>query len=154
MKTLETLKRVYVSFGNKGFTMSEALVGLAAFCLMAAILPISINLFSTVEQINPRLQAMQMQVFTSQIKKEVRMSQIIDPQSSRLFLKKDSDTIIYELSGTNVRRRVNFSGNEILLQNVNKLQFEPIRNGVIVKVEDSWNKKYAFSIRSFIDLGN
>lgn len=79
------------------------------------------------------------------------MSQKINPQVNKLFLTRDSDSILYEKFGTNVRRRVNLTGNEILLQNVKSIQFDSIKNGTIVKVEDIWSKKYSFTTRSFIN---
>jgi competence protein ComGF len=140
-----------VNFWNSGFTLTEALLGLAAFCLLAALLPLSFQVFSKVDQGSSRLQTMQWEVFSSQIKKEIRMSQKINPQVNRLFLTRDSDLILYEKSGTNVRRRVNLTGNEILLQNIKSIQFDSIKNGTIVKVEDIWSKKYSFTTRSFIN---
>lgn len=143
-----------MNFWSKGFTLLEALMGLATFCMMAAFLPLSILLFSSINLDSQRLQAMQFEVFSSQVKKEIRMSQMIDPQDNRLFLKKNSDSILYEQSGSNIRRRVNFTGNEILLQNVKAVQFEDIENGVTIKIEDTWGKNYLFKVRSFIQTGN
>jgi competence protein ComGF len=145
------VNKKYVNFWNSGFTIAEALLGLAAFCLLAALLPLSFQVFSKVDQGNSRLQTMQWEVFSSQIKKEIRMSQKINPQDNRLFLTRESDSILYEKFGTNVRRRVNLTGNEILLQNVKTIQFESIKNGIIIKVVDIWNKNYSFSTRSYIN---
>jgi competence protein ComGF len=140
-----------VNFWNSGFTLAEALLGLAAFCLLAALLPLSFQVFSKVDQGNSRLQTMQWEVFSNQIKKEIRMSQKINPQVNRLFLTRETDSILYEKFGTNVRRRVNLTGNEILLQNVKNIQFDSIKNGTIVKVEDIWSRKYSFTTRSYIN---
>jgi competence protein ComGF len=145
------VNKKYVNFWNSGFTIAEALLGLAAFCLLAALLPLSFQVFSKVDQGNSRLQTMQWEVFSSQIKKEIRMSQKINPQDNRLFLTRESDSILYEKFGSNVRRRVNLTGNEILLQNVKTIQFESIKNGIIIKVVDIWNKNYSFSTRSYIN---
>lgn len=151
MKITIKVNKKYVNFWNSGFTLAEALLGLAAFCVFAALLPLSFQVFSKVDQGNSRLQTMQWEVFSSQIKKEIRMSQKINPQVNKLFLTRDSDSILYEKYGTNVRRRVNLTGNEILLQNVKSIQFDPIKNGTIVKVEDIWSNKYSFTTRSFIN---
>jgi competence protein ComGF len=140
-----------VNFWNSGFTLAEALLGLAAFCLLAALLPLSFQVFSKVDQGNSRLQTMQWEVFSNQIKKEIRMSQKINPQVNKLFLTRETDSILYEKFGTNVRRRVNMTGNEILLQNVKNIQFDSIKNGTIVKVEDIWSRKYSFTTRSYIN---
>jgi competence protein ComGF len=143
-----------VNFGNKGFTLVEALLGLSAFCLLASLLPIFFQVLNNINHGNSRLHAMEWEVFSNQIKKEIRMSQRINPQVNKLFLTKDTDIILYEQFGTNLRRRVNLSGNEILLQNVKSVRFESIKNGVIVEVENSWKRKYSFTARVFIDIGN
>jgi competence protein ComGF len=145
------VNKKYVNFWNSGFTLVEALLGLAAFCLLAALLPVSFQVFSKVDQGNSRLQTMQWEVFSSQVKKEIRMSQKINPQVNKLFLTRETDSILYEKFGTNVRRRVNLTGNEILLQNVKSIQFDSIKNGTIVKVEDIWSRKYSFTTRSYIN---
>jgi competence protein ComGF len=154
MKTIVKQIRGYVNIGNKGYTLMEALLGLAAFCLIAVLIPLSFHVLSGVNLVNSRHQAMQWEVFSSQIKKEIRMSQRIDPQINRLLLTKDTVTITYELSGSNLRRRVNFTGNEILLQNVKSVRFESLKNGVVIKVEDIWDRNYIFSARSYLNLGN
>ncbi|CAG9609353.1 competence type IV pilus minor pilin ComGF [Pseudoneobacillus rhizosphaerae] len=151
MKIATKINKRYVNFWNSGFTLAESLMGLAAFCLLAALLPLSFQVFSKVDQGNSRLQTMQWEVFSSQIKKEIRMSQKINPQVNKLLLTRDTDSILYEKFGTNVRRRVNLTGNEILLQNVKSIQFDYIKNGTIVMVEDIWSKKYSFTTRSYIN---
>jgi competence protein ComGF len=145
------VNKKFVNFWNSGFTLAEALLGLAAFCILAALLPLSFQVFSKVDQGNSRLQTMQWEVFSSQIKKEIRMSQKINPQDNRLFLTRESESILYEKFGTNVRRRVNLTGNEILLQNVKTIQFESIKNGITIKAVDIWDKNYSFSTRSYIN---
>jgi competence protein ComGF len=142
-----------VHTGSSGFTLIEALLGFTAFCLIAALLPMVFQVLSQVEQGKSRLQMLQWEVFSSQVKKEIRMSQKINPQTNKLILTRDSESILYELNGTNLRRRVNLTGNEILLQNILSVHFSSVPNGVIIEVEDIWRKKYSVSIRSFIEVG-
>lgn len=143
-----------MNFWSSGFTLMEALLGLAAFCMMAALLPLSIQVVSRVDDVQPRIQEMEWEVFSSQVKKEIRMSEKIEPQTNRLLLTKDSELILYEQYGTKLRRRVNGTGNEVLLQNVNNVQFESIKNGVRINVKDIWSNDYSFSVQSFIQLGS
>lgn len=143
-----------MNIGSNGFTLLEAILGLAAFCLMASLLPISIQVVNKVDQTEIRLQAMEWEVFSSQVKKEIRMSKQISVLSNSISFKKDADSILYEKYGTKLRRRVNGAGHEVLLQNVNNVQFEKINNGVLIKVEDIWNNVYSLSARSFINGGN
>ncbi|WP_442594882.1 competence type IV pilus minor pilin ComGF [Neobacillus sp. D3-1R] len=154
LKIFIKIKRQSVNFWSNGFTLVEAMLGLAAFCMMAAFLPLSIQVIDRENDSVTRLQAMEWEIFSSQVKKEIRMSEKIDAMSNRLLLTKDSDLISYEQYGTKLRRRVNGTGNEVLLQNVNQVQFEKMKNGVLIKVEDIWNKSYSFSVQAFIQIGN
>jgi competence protein ComGF len=143
-----------VNIGSNGFTLLEALLGLAAFCLMAALLPISIQVVNRVDQTEVRLQAMEWEIFSSQVKKEIRMGQQIKVLSNSLSFKKDADSILYEKYGTKLRRRVNGVGHEVLLQNVNSVQFEKFNNRVVIKVEDTWSNGYSLTAQAFINGGN
>jgi competence protein ComGF len=143
-----------VKIGNKGFTLTEALLALVAFCMMATLTPVAYQLLQRVDNMNVRMQEMQWEVFSSQIKKEIRMSQRINAQSNKLLLTKDTDTILYELSGTNVRRRLNYTGNETLLQNIKSIRFEGIKNGTLINAQDIWNNYYSVSVRAYIQTGS
>jgi competence protein ComGF len=153
LKIIQNLKKEYVHIGSKGFTLIEALLGFTAFCMIGAILPIVFHILSQVDQSKSRLQMMQWEVFSNQVKKEIRMSQKLNPQSNKLFLTRDADSILYEQNGTNIRRRVNLTGNEILLQNISNVKFISVTNGVIIETEDVWKNKYSMTIRSFIEVG-
>ena len=89
------------------------------------------------------LQAMEWEVFSSQIKKEIRLSTRAELISNRLILTKDSETIQYEKYGSSLRRRVNSTGHEIILQNVSQNSFTIINNTVKIDVTDLWGRKYA-----------
>ncbi|MFL6556851.1 MAG: competence type IV pilus minor pilin ComGF, partial [Bacillus sp. (in: firmicutes)] len=45
--------------------------------------------------------------------------------------------------GTNLRRRVNSTGHEILLQNVSQYSFSIINGAVKIDVTDLWGRQYA-----------
>lgn len=143
-----------MNLSSNGFTLLEALLGLAAFSMMAALLPLSVQVISNIDDIKPRLQAMEWEIFSTQIKKEIRMSEKIEPMTNRLVLTKDSESILYEQYENKLRRKVNGTGNEVLLQNVNHVQFDKIKNGVLIKVEDIWRNHYSFEVQTFIQLGS
>lgn len=95
------------------------------------------------------LQAMEWDVFSSQVKKEIRLSTRAEVISNRLILTKDTETIQYEMYGSNLRRRVNSTGHEILLQNVSQYSFAILNNAVKIDVTDLWGRNYtviAFSL--------
>jgi len=97
------------------------------------------------------LQAMEWDVFSSQVKKEVRLSTRAEVISNRLILTKDTETIQYEMYGSNLRRRVNSTGHEILLQNVSQYSFAILNNAVKIDVTDLWGRKYSVIAFSMVN---
>jgi competence protein ComGF len=97
------------------------------------------------------LQEMEWDVFCSQIKKEIRMSSRAEVVAGRLVLTKNNETIFYEKYGNNLRRRVNSTGHEILLQNVSEVTYSLLNNAVRIKVKDLWGKEYRVTVYSYID---
>lgn len=100
---------------------------------------------------NGRLQDMEWDVFCSQIKKEIRISSKAEVVSGRLVLTNNNESINYEKYGSNLRRRVNSSGHETLLQNVSSVTFTRINNSVKIIVNDVWGKEYIVVVHSYIE---
>lgn len=99
---------------------------------------------------NGRLQEMEWDVFCSQIKKEIRISSKAEVISGRLVLTNNNESINYEKYGSNLRRRVNSSGHETILQNVSSVTFTSINNSVRIIVKDLWGKEYNVVVHSYI----
>ena len=100
---------------------------------------------------NKRLQEMEWDVFCSQVKKEIRMGSKAEVISGRLVITLNSETIYYEKYGTNIRRQVNSSGHETLLQNVAAVTFTRVNNAVKISVIDNWGKDYSVMVYSYIE---
>ncbi len=94
---------------------------------------------------------MEWDVFSSQVKKEIRISSKAEVISGGLVLTNNNDTINYEKYGSNIRRRVNSSGHETLLQNVSSVTFTRINNSVKIIVKDVWGKEYNVVVQSYIE---
>ncbi|MFD2446041.1 competence type IV pilus minor pilin ComGF [Bacillus sp. CGMCC 1.16607] len=150
MKIVIRKNMKYVNIGNKGFTLLEAILGLAAFCLMAALFPFTMQIINGITETESRLQKMEWEVFSSQIKKEIRTSDKIQINSNFISLTKDVASVTYEQYGTKLRRRVNGAGHEIILQNVKNVSFTQVKNGVFILVKDIWNNNYSLTARLFI----
>jgi competence protein ComGF len=99
---------------------------------------------------NGRLQEMEWDVFCSQVKKEIRISSKAEVVSGRLVLTVNNESINYEKYGSNLRRRVNSSGHETLLQNVSSVTFTRINNSVKIIIKDVWGKEYNVVVHSYI----
>ncbi|UQD52725.1 competence protein comGF [Bacillus methanolicus] len=137
---------------NKGFTMLEMLFAFTIFCLIISYIPIFYKIVIHEESLNKRLAMMEWEVFVSQVKKEIRMSDRLQISGSKLFLEKDGKLILYEMYGENLRRRVDFTGHEVLLQQVHSIHFQKLHNGVQITVADKRGTEKSTAIRSFIDM--
>lgn len=136
-----SIKHVKV-LNSRGFTLAEVLLSFSIFCLIVSFLPVIVPILIHQHPIEMRIQRLEWEIFISQIKKEIRMSQNISVSSQRLQLERDGQLIIYEKYGANLRRRVDNKGHEILLQQVHSFQFERLLNGVSVSVTDLYGNQY------------
>ncbi|MBI0576324.1 prepilin-type N-terminal cleavage/methylation domain-containing protein [Neobacillus cucumis] len=135
---------------EKAFTLVESLFALAIFSILVFFMAPLMQIVLNNKAIQGEDQPLEWEVFSSQLKREVRSYMKVEVLSGRLFLTKDAETIQYERYGTNVRRRVNSTGNEIVLQNVSDVVFVLLNNAVKVTVKDTWGKQYSIVIYSFI----
>ncbi|WP_316569622.1 competence type IV pilus minor pilin ComGF [Neobacillus sp. YIM B06451] len=137
---------------ERGFSLAEMLIALGTFCLIAyLLLPAVLVIASNNSHAGHRLQEMEWDVFLNQAKKEVRISSSAEVVSGRLILKNGNDTIIYEKYGNLLRRRVNFSGHEVLIQKIASASFS--RNGqtITIFIKDLNGKEYRGRIQSFVN---
>ncbi|TWE06368.1 competence protein ComGF [Neobacillus bataviensis] len=138
-------------FSNeRAFTLIEVLIAFSIFStivfFMAPIFQILLNQKST----QMDLQGMEWEVFCSQVTKEIATVSRAEVLSGRLILTKGSETIQYEKYDSNLRRRVNSTGHEIILQNVSQYSFSIVNNAVKITVVDVWGKEYSVIAFSFL----
>jgi competence protein ComGF len=153
MKIILGLKRKNARWRNeKGFTLAEMLAAFAAFCMIAAILPLGLKTVLNNQHAERGLQRLEWEVFASQLKKETRLASAITIQGDKLLLQKNGDTVLFEKYGNTIRRRVNGAGHEIILQNVAAVRFLPLPEGFTVRVQDLGGYEYETNSRSFIAL--
>jgi competence protein ComGF len=149
LRTLSRPQR-FVRFRNeKAFTLVETLFALSIFMLIVFFLTPIFQIFINNIVSNAKTQALEWDVFGSPFKKEVRASSNGQIISGKIFLTKDGDTIMYEKYGNNIRRRVNMTGHEIVLQNVADFTPELGSSSIKISVTDTWGNKYtmrAFSL--------
>jgi competence protein ComGF len=139
------------SLNEKAFTLIEVLIAFTIFTTIIFFITPVFQMILTSKDSEASLQAMEWEVFSSQLKKEIRLSTRAEVVSNRLFLTKDIETIQYEKYGTNLRRRVNSTGHEIILQNVSQYSFTIGNNAVKVSVTDVWGKEYSVTAFSLVN---
>lgn len=146
------LKWKYADFKNEqAFTLIEALFALSIFSTIVFFAAPLLQIILNDKAFLAENQEMEWEVFCSQIKKEIRMDSGAEVFAGRLILTKDTDSIQYEKYGSNLRRRVNNLGHEIILQNVSDVSFSLQNNAVKVWVKDIWGKEYSVMVYSYID---
>lgn len=79
------------------------------------------------------------------------MSTKAEVAGSSLVLTEDAGIVVFEKYENSLRRRVNYSGHEILLQNVSEASFTIVKNKVQITVKDENGKVYWGEIYPFLD---
>jgi competence protein ComGF len=138
-----------VSLNEKAFTLIEVLIAFSIFSTIIFFMAPIFHIILNQNSMQIELQEMEWEVFCSQITKEIATVSHAEVLSGRLILTKGSDTILYEMYGPNLRRRVNFTGHEIILQNVSQYSFSIVNNAVKITVVDIWGKEYSVTAYSF-----
>lgn len=138
-------------WNERGFTLSEMLFGFSIFTLIVFFLSPLLQMSEKEFMKKRHLQEMEWDVFVSQIKFEIHSSVNATVSSNTLYITSPYETVSYEKYGSTLRRRVNETGHEILLQNVEKVDFITLQNGIRVTVIDSTNTVHTASAYSFLD---
>lgn len=105
---------------NDGFTMVEMLFALGLFSLIAVFMTGALASVTDWhnEDVNTNSR-MEWNIFIRQLEREIQKSRNMEvPKSNVLLLDKEGEEVTYEIYSNMVRRRVNGSGHEMVLQNI------------------------------------
>ncbi len=150
MKTLLEERRGSVKrLNNSGFTMAEMLLSLSLFCLLASLFPLFVAMILHQEPAKERIQHMEWELFLSQLKKEVHGCDFVVVANHRLVLAKDGEQISFQKIGQQLRRQKNFQGNEIVLQNLQSVNFHAKGKKVTVEAVDVYGNVKSAEIYLF-----
>jgi competence protein ComGF len=136
---------------EKAFTLIEVLIAFSIFTIIIFFMTPVFQIILNKEGSQAVLQAMEWEVFCSQIKEEIRLSNRADVISGRLFLTKDTEIVQYEKYGTNLRRRVGSTGHEIILRNISHYSFTIVNNAVRITVIDIWGQEYSVIVYALVN---
>jgi competence protein ComGF len=136
---------------ENAFTLLEVLFAFSIFTTIVFFMFPVFQIILDNKDSNVRLQAMEWDVFCSQIKKEIHISSKAEVVSGNLVLTLSNEKVLYEKYGSNIRKRVNSTGHETLLQNVSMVTFTRINNSVKITVKDVWEREYSVVVHSYIE---
>lgn len=134
---------------NGGYTLLEMLLVMFILLTITFMFPL---LFTTLEHWVEKptsLHPFEWEVATRQLTMDVREAQDMKVENGKLTLMNE-DTILYELYGHVLRRRVNQLGHEVTLQNIQSVQFFHVQSGIKIQVKDLDGTSYEEKIYTFI----
>ncbi|WP_139378402.1 competence type IV pilus minor pilin ComGF [Mesobacillus jeotgali] len=153
MKVPDSKAKNASSRNERGFTMLEMLLSMLVFLMIASLLPLGLGILLEDSVIEKGIRGMEWEVFSSQVKKEIRAAEQMTVQPDKLLLKVEGQFILYEKYASSMRRRVNYQGHEILFQNLSSFTFEQIADGVMINAVDSNQTKYSVRVHQFHQTG-
>lgn len=127
-------------WNSTGFTLAEMLLSFSLFCLLVSFVPVLVKIIFHQEPVKERFQQMEWEVFLSQLKKEVHGCDSAIVNNDRLILMKDGDQISFQKVGNQLRRQKNYQGNEIVLQNLQSIDFQITGKKVMIEAVDVYDR--------------
>ncbi|GKU81169.1 competence type IV pilus minor pilin ComGF [Niallia sp. NCCP-28] len=137
---------------KKGFILLDMLFSLFVFLVIVSFLPFFLQIILNIQPAEKQLQNIEWEIFAQQLKKEARMSESINIEQNKLLLYVNGENIQYECYSNKIRRRVNVSGHEVVLQRIEMIGFFSIANGVKIIVKDQYMQQKEVEIRSYLNL--
>jgi competence protein ComGF len=122
---------------EQGFTLLQVYIAFFLFLMIVSFVPSYFKLlFFQNNLINDQIKAQEAHLFFQQLTREVLESKGMSVSLNKIYLyKMNGDTVIYEKYGNVIRKRVNYRGHIVALQNVEFLQVQSVSNGCLLEVK-------------------
>lgn len=135
---------------DNGFTLVEMLVSLSIFIVISSFAAGLFTFFKTglVEQ-SSSINQKEWEVFISQLKQDVWISTSRQVTGNRLYLVVEEDVILIEQYQDKVRRRLNGTGHEVMLQEISRLEVDTNGRVVTITIYDKQGKSFSRKVRPF-----
>lgn len=133
-----------------GFTLLEVMITFAIFLMIASLTPQFFKLISFQPKL---LQRAETGIFFQQLAIDVHQSANVAVVKNIVYLQLGKDkTVTYAYFYNRIRRQVNNTGQEIVLQKVASVQFSPWKNGIDVTVKDIYNQSHEHRVTHLLSL--
>ncbi|MFF2595504.1 competence type IV pilus minor pilin ComGF [Priestia megaterium] len=140
---------------EKGFTLVEMLVSFTLFLIIVSFFPIIIPLAKQTYNPDFSMNEMEWEIFVNQLAMEYREAKEVGINATTLTLKMENNQIItYERYEDKIRRRVDESGHEVVLQHIKNIMYEQQTERLLIRSTDSVNKVREETITTFLMLAH
>ncbi|KFZ42865.1 competence protein comGF [Anoxybacillus flavithermus] len=135
---------------EKGFTLIEILMSLTVFFIILSLLTKAFHLSLSYTTKRGNFDYFEWVVFIQQAKIELRESKDVHIYGTTIqFNKWTGERVTYEKYGTIIRRRVNDTGHEIMLQFIQHISYEKEQTGIRIHVFTDKGESYEAFIPFF-----
>lgn len=121
---------------NDGFTMIELLFSLLILMTTSLFVLQLFSIIHTQMRSVDKLHPKEWEVFTLQMKQEVRSSKAQDVMGNKLYLLSGEQLSSLEQYEDKVRRRVNGMGHEVILQNISVFRVNKDGSVIVINITD------------------
>ncbi|MBX9984981.1 competence type IV pilus minor pilin ComGF [Priestia aryabhattai] len=136
---------------EKGFTLIEMLVSFTLFLIIVSFFPIIIPLAKQTYNPDFSMNEMEWEIFVNQLAMEYREVKEVGIHATTLTLKMENNQIItYERYEDKIRRRVDESGHEVVLQHIKNIMYEQQKERLLIRSTDGVNKVREETITTFL----
>jgi competence protein ComGF len=140
---------------NKGYTLLEMLIVLSLFLMISSFFPLLFSVLSKWIDQPSSLHPFEWEVATAQIAMDVREAKKIVILEGMMTLEGfNQDVISYELYENMLRRTVNGTGHEVVLQNIASAEFSYIDGGISIAATDLQEEKYRMRVYRYGEVMN
>ncbi|WP_456278305.1 competence type IV pilus minor pilin ComGF [Bacillus sp. AK128] len=144
-----------VSLKRNGYTLLEMLLVLLIIITICSLIPLVFSILEKWIEKPSSLHPFEWEVATAQLGFDIREANIIRIEGERLVLVDiNGYETSYESYQNNVRRRVNGTGHEIILQNIRTARYHYIDSGIMVTVEDLDGTEYTVKLFRWNEVVN
>ncbi|USK73400.1 competence type IV pilus minor pilin ComGF [Peribacillus frigoritolerans] len=121
---------------NDGFTMIELLISLLILMTTSLFVLQLFSIIHTQMRSVDKLHPKEWEVFTMQMKQEVRSSKAQDVMGNKLYLLSGEQLSSLEQYEDKVRRRVDGMGHEVILQNISEFHVNKDGSVIVINITD------------------
>lgn len=129
------------------------LVSFTLFLIIVSFFPIIIPLAKQTYNPDFSMNEMEWEIFVNQLAMEYREAKEVGIHATTLTLKMENNQIItYERYEDKIRRRVDASGHEVVLQHIKNIMYEQQKERLLIRSTDGVNKVREETITTFLML--